>query len=175
MDERSISYLLGIIVGLLVGLIAVAAIMKMTKKNGKIKREYDERQSLIRGKGIAWGFLTLVICNVLYAVMTELNIELPMVPSVAVVAMIFISVAVMIVHFIWHDVYFGLNERRERVMIAFVWIALFNLVVGIRSVADGRAIKDGRLTVDSINLFCAGLFAVVFVALLVKRAVGEDD
>lgn len=152
MDEYSISYLLGIIAGVLVGLLVAAVILKVTKKNGRIKSEYDERQELIRGKGIAWGFLTLVICNILYAGTAELKLELPVVPSVAVVIMIFASAAVMVVYFIWHDVYFGLN-----------------------SVANGRAVKDGQLTLDSINLFCVGLFAIVFLALLVKRLAGEED
>lgn len=175
MGEHSMDWLLGVAIGVVLGLILVTVILKVTKSDGKVRCEYDERQLLARGRGWLLGFVTLCICNVLYAGTAELGIGLPAAPSLVILIMILASMMVSIVYFIWHDAYFGLNEKRGRVMIAFIVIALFNLAIGLISVFNGSAFRDGRLTLESINLFCAGLFVVVILALLLKRAVGEDD
>ena len=47
---------LGMVTGLVLGLILFIIILKVTKKDGKIKCQYDERQELARGKGFKYGY-----------------------------------------------------------------------------------------------------------------------
>lgn len=173
MDEHTVGYLTGIGAGVLIGIILVAFILRMTKTNGKIRCEFDERQARIRGTGYKYGFYALITCNILYAVVwmaaEAMGKTIPVETDVAVFMMIFLSVIVMISYLIWHDAYFALNEHRKRVMISFACIALFNLWLGIMSIKDGRVVEDGVLTTGSLNLFCCIMFAIIFVVLLAKH------
>lgn len=169
MEEHTAGYLVGVGIGVAIGLIVVAVILKVTRNDGGIRCKFDERQAIIRGKGYQYGFISLVICNILYALLSATDLKLPVDLDMAVFLGIFISIVVMISYLIWHDAYFALNERRPRVMIAFMLIAALNLWLGVKSILEGRAVRDGVLTGGSLNLFCGILFIIIFVVLLAKH------
>lgn len=159
---------IGIITGVVVGLLLVVLLLKITKKDGKIKCKYDERQANIRGKGFQASFFTLIIYNAIYGLL-GIMVEKPFMDTLtAVMIGICLSVAVYAVYCIWNDAYFSLNESPKRLLIAFGIIAALNLVIGCINLFNGNATTDGILNFRCINLFCGILFIVIFVALLAK-------
>ncbi|MDO4321037.1 MAG: hypothetical protein Q4C61_00785 [Lachnospiraceae bacterium] len=180
MDERTKGYVVGISAGVAVGIILIAVILKVTKTNGRMKCEFDERQELIRGRGYKYGFGTLILCNVLYAGILEIGLKIPVEPDTAMFLMILMSVLVTVSYWIWNDAYFGLNVHRPRIMAAFVLLAALNLWLGVKGILEGRSVKNGRLTTGGLNLFCGIMFIIVFAVLLAKHlresfGVQEDE
>ena len=174
MSEHKLGMLAGMAAGLLVGLIVAAIIMKLTKINGRMKCEYDERQSVIRGKGYKYGFFAFMICNFLHGMSYAAEITLPLDPAAFAVLSIIIALAVQISYCIWNDAYFSLNENKTRVLIVFAVIGIVNLVLGIFGLCEGRAIENGVLNFRCTNLFCGVLFLYIFCVLFLKRFVCSE-
>lgn len=169
------AYMLGVIVGVLVGIIFIIFAMKWTKKDGNMRCKWDERQLLIRGNGFKYAFFTAIILLFLYSsIGTEIK-GFPMDYQAASIFIIVVSVAVDIVYCIWNGAYFSLNENRKRVLILFAVLGVLNLVIGIRNIRSGEALRDGVLNGLSANLFCGLLFVIVFAALLIKMVILEKD
>lgn len=160
---------LGVIAGILVGIILVFIILKVTKTDGKVKCEYDERQTVARGKGYKYGFFTFLFYNAFYAVLSILMPKMPLDGGAGMLLGIVVAVAVDVSYCIWHDAYFSLNEHRGRVMVAFLVIAVFNLALGISHIMDGSCYQDGVWNFRIINLLCGLLFIEVFAVLLLKH------
>ncbi len=167
----NIQYTLGILIGVLCGLILAVILLKATKRDGKIKCRYDERQELARGRAFKYGFFTLLIGDAVYALLDEVGLGLPLTGGGAAAIIIVIGVAVMVSYSIWQDAYFSLNENRKRLMVVFGALGLCNLVIGIRHILDGTIQRDGILDFRIMNLLCGGLFLLVFVELAVKQIV----
>lgn len=171
----SIEYIIGVALGIFIGLIFVAIFLKITKKDGKMKCKYDERQMLARGKGFKYGFFTLMLYDFIYGVL-DIAIEKPFVDSlVAMTIGVVLSIAVYVVYCIWKDAYISLNENPGRVLFSFAMIAIANFLIGIGSLIHGDAIEDGVLNYRIVNLICAILFVVIFIAFLIKRMVSKAE
>lgn len=175
MSEHKLGMLAGMAAGLLVGLIVAAVIMKLTKINGRMKCEYDERQSVIRGNGYKYGFFAFMICNFLHGMSYAAEINLLLDPAAFAVLSIIIALAVQISYCIWNDAYFSMNENKTRVLIVFAIIGIVNLAIGIFGLCDGRAIENGVLNFRCTNLFCGVLFLYIFGVLFLKRFAGSED
>ena len=76
----STTYQWGILVGILVGIVIVAAIFWFNKKTtGTINGgDFDERQQLLRGKAFQKGFLMMLILSGVYWVVVELILQRPL-------------------------------------------------------------------------------------------------
>lgn len=162
------SMVLGILCGLLIGGIVVVIILKLTKEDGSVKCKYDERQQLVRGRGFKYGFFVLLIYNFLYG-MADLAAERRYLDSGAAMTLgICVGVLVYAVYCIWNDGYFSLNENPRKVLIAFVFIGVFNLLLGLRQIKAGELIVNGMLTFRCTNLLCGAMFLVLFLVIFVK-------
>ena len=173
--EMSAAYIAGVAVGVLVGVLLIFVFLKMTKTDGRMKCEYDERQMRARGNGFKYGFFTMLICNLIlaFAVMEESFLRMDR--SVLMILSIMIGVIVYVSYCIWNDAYFSLNENRRKVLIAFVIIGVFNLVLGIGNLYSGDAFTDGVLNFHSVNLFCGILFLMIFAVLLAKHFMKTEE
>lgn len=169
---------LGTVTGLVLGLILFVIILKVTKKDGKIKCQYDERQELARGKGFKYGFFTIVICNTcmgFYSTSVEQSIFHPF---ISYIISIFVGVTVFVVYCIWKDAYISLNENRQKVLISFGLIAVANFVIWI---SNGEGIdsfftKEGIwFSLSSTNLFCAIIFVIIFITVLLKDILDKRE
>ena len=80
----NLSHALGFILGvtLITGII-VAMLMFFTSRDKKLKRKYDERQELIRGKAFKYAFYTVITMNMIYSVADISFDRIPVDPSVA--------------------------------------------------------------------------------------------
>lgn len=161
--------LVGVGLGVLAGLIFVAVILVMTKKDGSIKCKYDERQDCVRGKGFKFSFFTLMIYDAAYGLMGVAAEKPIMDEFTAMMLGICIAVAVYAIYCIWNEAYFSLNESPKRVLLAFAVIAAVNLLLGITNLSHGELVTNGMLNFKSTNLMCGILFFAIFLTLLLKK------
>ena len=129
----NIAYVLGVVCGLLVGGLLLFLILKLTKKDGNVKCKYDERQELARGKGYKIGFFTVISYSAVYMILSE-TLHQYFEPGVLLFIGICLGVFAYAAYCIWNEAYIALNENPKRMTIAFLLIAVINLVNRKRSV-----------------------------------------
>lgn len=168
-SDMGIGLKVAFVIGLAVGLLVVAICVAASKKGDEVKNQFDERQELVRGKGFKYGFFTMMLSNAALLCLKILEIPLFSNMEVAMTASIVIGVSVFASYCIWNDGYFALNENRKSLLIMFGLIGALNLVIGIGNVFAGVIIENGAFTFRSTNLFCALMFIVVFIMLLLKQ------
>lgn len=178
MSEHRMEMLLGMVIGAIFGLLLVVVLLKITKTNGKIKCEYDERQEALRGRGFKYGFFTMMFCNMIYSFLWigfgQMLIDI----GAFLILTVVLGAGVYANYCIWNDCYFSLNENRNRLMVVFGGIGGFNLSFGLANLFSGKAIENGMLNYRSINLFCGLLFVEIFFALWLrhlKKEVGTEE
>lgn len=168
-SHLSIGVKVAFVIGLAIGLLVVAICLAASKKGDETKNQFDERQELVRGIGFKYGFFTLMISNAVLLFLKVLEVPLFGNMEVAMTVSIVAGVAVFASYCIWNDGYFALNENRKSLLIMFGLIGALNIVIGIANLIAGVVIENGALTFRSTNLFCALLFLVIFVVLLLKH------
>lgn len=170
MNTMSIAYLAGGLVGILIGLVLVAILIRYVRTDKKIKAKYDERQELIRGRGFKYAFYTsLVYFGLLTITMLGLTEIVPIPSGVLTFFGVCLSVLVYAGYCIWHEAYFALNENPKRVMIAFSVIGVCNVIIGLSNLHKVTSLQSADATPGLINLTCAVLFVGIFLILLVKH------
>lgn len=160
---------LSLFLGVLFGIALVCILLIVTKKDGKIKCKYDERQTAVREKAYRISFYVLMIYNVLYGMCGMVVDKMPIDNMTAMMVGVCIALIVHITFSIWKDAYFSLNEDKGKLMITFVIIGILNLLFGIINLIHGKVIVDGVITFRCINLICALLFIIVFFVLFLKN------
>lgn len=171
----SIGVKVAFVIGLAIGLLVVAIMLAVTKKGEETKSQFDERQELVRGRGFKYGFFTMMIVDAVLLFMDVLEVALFSNLEVAMTLSIIIGVAVFASYCIWNDGYFALNENRKSLLIVFGLVGVLNVVIAIVNLAAGLMLENGALTFRSCNLFCALLFLVIFVVLLMKQMKDRKD
>lgn len=165
----------GVVCGIIVGIILVVILLKITKTNGKIKCEFDERQEMIRGRGFKYGFYTLLIYDAVYGVV-DLTVEKPYADNLLMLVIgIAISVVVYAGYAIWHESYFALNESPRKFLIAFAAVAVINLAIAGINAKRGILIQEGQLTWYGTNLVAGIMFLVIMLVLGVKLLVVKKE
>lgn len=159
-------YLVGMIAGVLVGLIAVAVCfeyVKIRKKGSNF--EYDERQQLTRGTGFKYAYVTSIVYNGVLCLLIVTGIPLPIELSVLIMFGILLTALVYAVYCIQHDAYVSLNENANRLMLVFTLLGGFNTFIGMMHLIHGTMFENGVLTFHGINLFCGISLLVLAVVL----------
>ena len=89
----NLSYGLGFIFGVIIftAIIMIPMLIGITKDK-KLKRKYDERQELIRGRGFKYAFYTMVTISMLYAITLIGLGELPIEESAAIVIIVIMGI-----------------------------------------------------------------------------------
>lgn len=166
MSGNQIGFILGAAVGIL-----LLVIYGMAQKKGKKKGwcDFDERQLWARGRAFQYGFLTLVIYDILYGV-----IYMEDAPTWCDNFFgNFIGVALAITVFgtcaIWNDAFMNLNQRPLVVCIFFGGIGLLNLVGACRYIMEGELIVDGKIGMGGINLSCGIVLLLLTIMFCVKQ------
>ncbi len=167
--RRMNAVVIGVCAGIIIGIICVVLLWALTKTGESAKCKFDERQELVRGRGFKYGFFTLLICNGMMCLLKMLDAPMYAEPEVVLVINCLIGIGVYVVYCIWNEGYFALNENRKRLMIAFAFIGVSNLLISAGNIAKGTIFENGRLTFYSLNLWCGLLFGVIFITLLLKK------
>lgn len=167
----SMEYVIGLIVGVLVGLAVVALVVMLCRKKGSMrfgKCEYDERQMLARGKAFRAGFFTILIYEAVYAMVDVAGIKwCANVTGIMLGLMLGITVFAIVA--ISKDAYMSMNERPTGWMIIWCVVIGLNLVCGLRQALEGELIRDGMLTEEWMNWMCAGMFIAILISQLVHN------
>ncbi|MBQ2804208.1 MAG: hypothetical protein IJF07_09960 [Lachnospiraceae bacterium] len=166
----SAEYKLGILGGVIIGLIIVVVLNMVSKTDNSIVCKYDERQELVRGKGFKYGYFSIMISNVMWILLSLLEVSLFCNIETAMFISIIVGVGVFACYCIWNDGYFALNENRKGLMIVFAIVGGINLYIGLMNVIQGSVLENGSLTMKSANLFCGILLFAIFIMLLLKEA-----
>ena len=173
-DYKSMAWVIGALCG--IGLVLL--ILLIQKLTGQTKNKFDERQTAARGVAYKWGFFSLMIYEALYTMLLVLGIRFADEPTGPILG-IFIGVAVFGAVAAAKDAYTALDETpRSR----FLWpiIGALWLFIGIMKVLGGEALRDGLLTLDSMQLFLGAAFLVIGIVDLIHRmrnrgSDGEDE
>lgn len=166
---ENMSYLLGCIVGVLVGVIIFAILAKKIHSDGNYISKYDEMQMITRGKAYKYAFWAIVIIEALFGILLSADIKLPLSAPLLHIIVIFIGIIVQISYCIWNNAYIGLNDNMNRFAIFSVFISLFNFGIAFHSYRKGELIVNGVFQTNFINLVCGFLFIIIGVELLIKK------
>ena len=152
---KNIAWVIGAIGG--IGLVLLFLLIQ--KLNGKTKNKFDERQIAARGVAYKWGFFSLMIYEGLYAMLLALGIRFADETTGPILG-IFLGVTVFGAVAAAKDAYTALDET-PRSRILWPILGVLWLFIGIMRVIDGKAVRDGLLTIDSMQLFLGAAFLVI--------------
>lgn len=176
--RMTIAAAMGFVTGILIVFIIGFLLLKLTKKDGKIKCNFDERQELARGKGFKYGFFTVIICDVLMGMLNMFAEQNFFHPFVSHFLGIYAGIAVFAVYCIWNDAYISLNENRKALMGVFGVMGALNFVVWYFS----EFYRKGLSTVGEIiasdnlvNLLAGILFVIVFATSMLKAFLDKRE
>lgn len=174
----STSYQWGVLVGILVGIIIVAAIFTYNKnKTGTVNGgEFDERQKLLRGRAYQKGFLTMLIVSAVYWAFVQLVLQRPLMEDgLSAIVIMFVGIAVFGVDCILHDAFFTVRNKPKSYILLFVACTLCQLPAAWANIREGTMLKDGVLTFGFLPVVSGVTFLAVLCAILVKQALPEKE
>lgn len=161
------AYILGILCGVLVGVIVIAAIKLRRPNAGK----YDERQQISRGKAYHAGFFTVLIAG-LSCNLWDLVCPLPGESFVWNIGTLLLGVAVFAVTAIHHDAYLGLFDNPKRFLLGgfcFILAMSLNAILGLHS--D----RPFQRSLGILSLEVGLVWAVIVAALLLHRRNAQKE
>lgn len=159
--KHSVYYYYGVICGLLAGLLLVAIIFAIQKKQNKAC-EFDERQELMRGKAFKYGFSAMLIYTLgysLFADITGFSWEDELTSGLIIVVM---GLGVFTATCIWKDAYFALKEKKT----GFILLALLLMITNFTNGYDH--IKHPKNNDSPV----APYFAISFLCLFILVNLG---
>lgn len=168
-------YVVGAFGGLLCGVIGAVIIVLVSRKDGKMKADYDERQILARGVAFQAAFFTMLIYYALLYFFQTLEVPLPIAEDVLTVSGILLSVVVFVGMAIWKDAYFALNDKNKSLICFFLVIGFIDLAMGITNIRNERVIVNGICTNAVLPLLSGIMFALILIMLVLKSVIDRED
>ena len=166
---------LGWIIGIIIGIILVIILLKVLNKDGAVRTKYDERQQIVRGKAYMCGFYSgLIACAVMLFLNTG-NFGAEKLGYAGFFIPILAGVVGQVSYSIFKDAYVGLNTNMTRFILIMAFISAFNFFIGIMAAVNGELIVDGKFQGPVINLLCGILFVIIFIELIIKKAIDARE
>ena len=162
------------VIGAIGGTAIALLIVLIQKLSGRTKKKFDERQIAARGVAYKWGFFSLMIYEAVYAMLLALGIRFADETTGPILG-IFLGVTVFGAVAAAKDAYTAMDET-PRSRILWPILGVLWLFIGITRVIDGKAVRDGLLTIDSMQLFLGAAFLVIGAVELIHglRNRGSD-
>ncbi len=173
-EERNLQSIV-CVAGILIGVILGVILLAIAKKDNSMKKNYDERQELFRGKGAKYSFYTMFVLNLGIFVLETAGVQLPMSTGLAMMLCAIIGGSVDAIYCVWTDAYFALNQKTNILIGVFVVGGAINLMIGIGAFLEGMAIQNNQLTLHSMNLFCGIMMIVICGALILKKVCRDRE
>ena len=165
----SLSYIAGIIVGIIFVLFIFVITKLILKKKGIIKKEcYDERQEIEMGKGFKLGFFVALAYYMILMIVELSGIEID--NSFWTFLGICLSVGSFALYCIIKNAYFGYNQTPKGVTILLFVIMLTNLFPCVMTLIEGKLLRT-----TGINLLCVILLLTMMVASAIKNYINNKD
>ena len=173
MNERTA----GVVIGAIVGALIMSLIIKVFLKRKKLSGEYDERQTLIIGKGYKYGLFGMCICECILAALSSLEISLPIIEPAVHFCVIAIGITVFASYAVWNGAYWGIvTEAQYRSSIrVLAAIGAVNLIFSAISIVKGTFIENGQIQSPFINLTCGLMIAVILLLTLIRSRISNDE
>ena len=169
MNGKSIAWYVGFAVGILAVAIITLIVRTVQKRRGVHPGDYDERQMVQRGAAAQRAFVTLLLLLCVNGIVSgALDVHWAQ-PGVDSFLCMFASVAVFVVECIRRDAYFTVKQTPRSGIAIFTLVTLCQVPATIMHAVDGDFVHNGQLTLSVINPACMVLFAIVLVAILIKR------
>lgn len=149
---------------ILVVIIAIVIFESKTKR-----KNYDERQELIRGRGYKYGFIAAVIASLVMLYLDLYNIKIS--TNVTILVPLYAGIFVISIYDIINHAYFGTNEKRQ------LSVGIIFLIIGV---LDGYLtwqswIVNKNLMENIPSILLSGYFLIVGIVILcVKFWDGRD-
>lgn len=163
----NIGYLSGLLVSLFIGAVLVCGILIMTTKNHSLKREYDERQEFIKGKGVKYGFFTMLTASLGIVYLNNLLPKPIMDTTFAMTLVVSLGVLVNVHYCIWRDGYFSLNEKPGLFIVIFALLTATQYFIFAMNLKF-RIVSDGMITYRGANLAVGVMSTFLLIDLLAK-------
>ncbi len=162
--------------GILLCVMIALWILNRKKRNASGIKDFDEMQTVIRGRGYRIGFLTAVILLAVMILLSELDALKGVTAGFAFFAVLIISVTTFGVYCVAHDAFLGIREKPKRTMILFLIIVVVDGAVSVINLISGKMTESGRLNFSggsSVLMFAA--FLILLITLIVKTAKGRKE
>lgn len=167
--------LLGMLTGIVVGVLICFIVFKKLNSDSKLATKYDERQKIVRGRSFTYGFWAMALCLLILILLDAAEVTLPVVPMVNYITTFYVGVAVIVVHSIWNEAYFGLNNIHVKWIIFMVVLAAINGVCVVIGAIEGRLIVDGMMGPLYTNLLCFIMIVLLLATLGIKKLVDKKN
>lgn len=155
--------------GFALGLFMVAMVAYLLKKAGKREScKYDERQELQRGRAFKYGFITLMVYDLVLG--AAYSGGWPEWCDALVFQCIGIGIALLVFvsYCIWTDAYMSLTEQPKKVCALLVAALLINVAAAGMNIANNVIFTADVLGIGVVNLILAVILLVIMVEFLLK-------
>ncbi|MCR5692172.1 MAG: hypothetical protein K6G62_08125 [Eubacterium sp.] len=166
---------IGFVVGLMITAVLVVVIIKFANKDKAFKTKYDERQLAARGKAYAFGFWTLMLCNIVFIYLDVADFDLNFLGNLKFFIPIFLGVLVQVSYSIWNDCYMGLNSNSKRFTIIFLVMGIAYFIFGIREIIQNGMVENGLASQSLTTLFASIFILLIVVQILIKGALDKRE
>ncbi|MBP5151425.1 MAG: hypothetical protein ILP13_00770 [Lachnospiraceae bacterium] len=169
------AYAIGVGAGAVLGILIIALVVVLSRKENAPVKKYDERQVAAQGKAYKYGFITMSVCLILTVVSMGMKISIPAEPELLMILCILLGGAVTVTNLIWDDAYFRMDENRTMWIVFFSLLSVLNLGIGITRIVRQELFADGVLTfAGSVNLIC-GVFMVYLLAVILIKSIRDRN
>lgn len=162
------SYHMGVLFGILVGIIAAAALLAFLFKKKVLDMHFDERQELARGKAFQYGFFTLMIAAYVYGT-SDVVLGRWCDVLTGVTLCVAAGICVFAITCILKDAYLSLREKPRTVMTMFALLTVVNLGFGGMYAYSGDLVEDGVLTFRAVNPIIGFATLVILIVYIVNH------
>ena len=87
---------------------------------------------------------------------------------------IMVGVTAVVIHSIWNNAYWGINNNVKRYAVIFVLATLLNAFVSFMAYKEGRLYQDGMFQSATLNLLCTIMFILIGITIAIKAAVEKN-
>ena len=172
----TMEYGMGVTAGIVCAVIFLA-ITTAVKRGvyGQKACEYDERQTIARGKAYKIGMFTICGCNALFGMLHLMGIGI-MDAYTAMLTSMIIGIGAFAVTAIRHDAYQALHGNMRRWYILGTILFLANLFPSAGVLLSGEMYKDGKLHATFLSLLLAILWGILMITqFLHDRALQREE
>ena len=154
--------------------VIVIAIYLQNRNNPSTKDHYDERQELIRKNAYRYSATTMIVCAVIYFVVTFMSERSFAEDGVSAFLIALIGIAVFAVYSIFKGAFFGVKGKRNGTGRPLIYVIILLIIIignGIgaaRMFRENLVIRNGQLTSNVLQFAIAVLFLLVLISLGIK-------
>lgn len=166
---------MGFLTGIIAGCVLLLLFIRLSKRNGAGKCNFDERQQIVRGRGFKYGFFAWLIFDAI-CIVTDIGLEERFMDmSLTLLCGMLVGLAVYASYCIWNDGYVSFNQSPKRIMAILAAGGVLNLVCAVYRFQQGM-LENGKLTfLNGSNLLVAVTALFLLAVFIAKQCTDRRD